>query len=111
MKVSEIFYSLQGEGFRAGHPSIFIRLADCNLACGFCDTEFNSGREFTDEELLKEISKHPGKWIVWTGGEPLLQLKAETVELFRAAGYKQALETNGSQPIGDLVLDLSLIHI
>ncbi len=105
MKISEIFYSLQGEGYRAGHPSIFIRLAACNLACDFCDTEFNSGKPMTDAELLETIKNFPARWIVWTGGEPLLQLKQSTVQFFRAAGYAQALETNGSKPIADINID------
>lgn len=101
MKVSEIFYSLQGEGFRAGHPSIFIRLAGCDLACTFCDTEFESGKEFTNAELLTKINAaSPGcKWIVWTGGEPALQLTTEIVDFFKAAGYQQAVETNGNNPV------------
>ena len=52
MKVNEIFYSLQGEGARAGEPSIFIRLAECNLTCNFCDTEFNSYKEMSLEEKI-----------------------------------------------------------
>ena len=51
MIINEIFYSLQGEGARAGEASCFIRLSGCDLACGFCDTEFESGKEMTDDEL------------------------------------------------------------
>jgi len=55
LKVNEIFYSLQGEGARAGEPSIFIRLSGCNLNCSFCDTDFSFGRTMTVEEILHEI--------------------------------------------------------
>lgn len=99
MRISEIFYSLQGEGARAGEPSIFIRLSGCDLACGFCDTEFASGKEMSNAELLAFIGKWPGRWIVWTGGEPTLQLTAETVAEFSRAGYQQAIETNGNHPV------------
>jgi 7-carboxy-7-deazaguanine synthase len=97
LKVSEIFYSLQGEGARAGEPSVFIRLSNCDLACSFCDTEFASGKEYTLEQLLAELAKlkTPCRWIVWTGGEPCLQLDAEAVEFFKNLGFKQAIETNG----------------
>ena len=94
--VNEIFYSLQGEGARAGRPSIFIRLSKCNLRCSFCDTEFDSGEEMTLEEILKVIKEFGCKWIVWTGGEPTLQLTDEMVVFFKNNGYMQAIETNGT---------------
>jgi len=99
LKVAEYFYSLQGEGFRAGHPSIFIRLTGCDLACGFCDTEFESGKEMSVQELLAIIQQWPCKWIVWTGGEPMLQLTEAITLFFNAQGYQQAIETNGNHRI------------
>lgn len=99
MKVNELFYSLQGEGLRVGEPSVFIRLAGCDLACGFCDTEFASGREMTCEEILDYIKRWPAHWIVWTGGEPGLQLTDEIVAYFRKAGWLQSVETNGNHPM------------
>lgn len=99
LSVNEIFYSLQGEGSRAGSPNIFIRLSKCNLNCWFCDTEFDSGTEFTVEELAAEISQFPCKSIIWTGGEPGLQLTDETVDFFKQRGYFQAIETNGTKPL------------
>ena len=50
MKVNEIFYSLQGEGFHTGTPAVFVRLSGCNMACDFCDTDHSRGREMTDDE-------------------------------------------------------------
>jgi organic radical activating enzyme len=102
--VNEIFYSLQGEGVRAGAPSFFLRLAKCNLACkvethGFdCDTEFESGRWMTLPEIVDELRQLSEKceWIVLTGGEPALQVDREMIDALHAAGYKLAIETNGS---------------
>jgi 7-carboxy-7-deazaguanine synthase len=99
LKVCEIFYSIQGEGARSGEPSIFIRLTGCDLACTFCDTEFESGKDMTFAELREHISQWPCKWIVWTGGEPMLQINEAVVEFFHQAGYKQAIESNGNHPI------------
>lgn len=99
LKVTELFYSIQGEGARSGEPSIFIRLSGCDLACGFCDTEFESGKEMSLNELAEFIAQWPCKWIVWTGGEPMLQLTEEIIDWFHAIGYKQAIESNGNHRI------------
>ncbi|PTN07821.1 7-carboxy-7-deazaguanine synthase QueE [Mangrovibacterium marinum] len=99
LTVNEIFYSLQGEGSRAGTPNIFIRLSNCNLNCWFCDTEFESGESYSLQQLLEEISQFPCKNIIWTGGEPALQLTDEIVAFFKEHGYYQAIETNGTKPL------------
>lgn len=99
LRVNEVFYSLQGEGARAGEASIFIRLSGCDLTCGFCDTEFESGKEFSVEELLAAIRVYPCHWIVWTGGEPALQLNETIVDFFHQHNYKQAIETNGGHAV------------
>lgn len=96
LHVNEIFYSLQGEGARKGSANIFVRFAHCNLECGFCDTEFESFRELTTEELVNESRVFPCKNIIFTGGEPLLQLTADNVRTFKSAGYYLAIETNGT---------------
>lgn len=106
LKVSEIFYSLQGEGARIGTPTIFIRLQGCKtrFACAAsgikCDTEFESGKEFTIEELELWIEKNAKQCneITWTGGEPLDQLTEEIVAYFKQKGFYQAVETSGLQP-------------
>jgi organic radical activating enzyme len=102
--VNEIFYSLQGEGVRAGTPNLFVRLGRCNLACakethGFdCDTEFESGRWLGLDEIVAELEtlSPDCRWIVLTGGEPALQVDAELIDRLHAAGYRLAIETNGS---------------
>jgi 7-carboxy-7-deazaguanine synthase len=96
LHVNEIFYSLQGEGARKGSANIFVRFAHCNLECGFCDTEFESFQEFSLQRLSEECSHYPCKNIIFTGGEPLLQLTAEVVKDFKSAGYFLAIETNGT---------------
>ncbi len=102
--INEIFYSLQGEGIRAGTANLFLRFTGCNQTCrkethGFdCDTEFATGRPMTLEEIVAELRQSgPGcEWVVLTGGEPALQVDRELIDGLRAAGYKLAIETNGS---------------
>ena len=103
-RINEIFYSLQGEGVRAGCPSLFVRFSRCNLRCtvethGFdCDTEFESGQELTIEEIRSRLAalSTECEWIVLTGGEPALQIDDALVEALHSAGYKLAVETNGT---------------
>lgn len=102
--VNEIFYSLQGEGVRAGTPNLFLRLARCNQSCrveshGFdCDTEFESGRWLSGPEIVAEARRLSSEcgWLVLTGGEPGLQVDAELIDLLHQAGFRLAIETNGS---------------
>ena len=110
--IVEVFYSLQGEGHRTGEPSLFVRFAGCNMACsmmpgpkspgGFdCDTDFAPRRQMTAQEIVEEcasLSRSCG-WVVLTGGEPLLQYDAELSTALFQAGYKVAIETNGTVPL------------
>ena len=77
LEISEIFYSIQGEGSRAGLPCVFVRLQECNLRCVWCDTPYalkkGEGMIMTLEEIRNEIKKYNCKFIEFTGGEPLLQ--------------------------------------
>ena len=79
MKVNEIFYSLQGEGYHAGTAAVFVRLSGCNLHCPFCDTQHESGTEMTDEEIVEAVKPYPARLVVITGGEPSLQLTKSLV--------------------------------
>jgi 7-carboxy-7-deazaguanine synthase len=114
LHVSEVFYSLQGEGARAGEASIFIRLQGCKTkhACAasgvVCDTEFESGSPYTLDELHEAIRGFPCKWIVWSGGEPLDQLTPDHVKFFRERGYRQCIETSGLRP---LLEGMNLDHV
>lgn len=97
-KINEIFYSLQGEGFHAGVPSVFIRFSGCNLKCSFCDTSHQEGRDMTDDEICEEVKKFPAKWIVLTGGEPSLWIDDEFIAKLKSnTGKKIAIETNGTR--------------
>lgn len=96
MLINEIFYSLQGEGINAGRAAIFIRFSKCNLRCPYCDTDFEAGTEMSIEELTEAIATFPSRFIIWTGGEPTLQLTEEILAHFRLLGYEQAIETNGT---------------
>jgi 7-carboxy-7-deazaguanine synthase (Cx14CxxC type) len=121
--VKEIFYTLQGEGARMGRPSVFCRFAGCNLwsgldvdrataVCGFCDTDFvgadgpGGGKFETPEELAFAIveawpPEHKNEvrpYVVFTGGEPLLQLDEALIGELHAQGFEVAIETNGTRP-------------
>ena len=122
--VKEIFYTLQGEGANAGRAAVFCRFSGCNLwtgreadrataICDFCDTDFvgvgpDGGKFATAAELASAVaSRWPlesreRRFVVCTGGEPLLQLDAEAVEALHAEGFEVAVETNGTQdaPLG-----------
>ena len=119
--VKEVFYTLQGEGSHAGRPAVFCRFAGCNLwsgreadradaVCRFCDTEFvgtdgTGGGKFTiAESLASHVAAHwPSddrgrRFVVLTGGEPLLQVDASLIDALHAQGFEIAVETNGSVP-------------
>jgi len=101
LKIVEIFYSLQGEGANTGKPFVFIRLSNCNLNCWFCDTDWNKGQEYTLEQLLNEVNQYSCKNILWTGGEPTLQLTDKILRHFE--GYYHAIETNGTNEVPSLI--------
>lgn len=98
MKIKEIFYSLQGEGAHTGKPAIFVRFTGCNLTCPFCDTDFKGGDDYTEEELVREIGKYlPCRFVVFTGGEPTLQLTDSLISRLHEEGFYLAMETNGTR--------------
>jgi len=121
--VKEIFYTLQGEGANAGRPAVFCRFAGCNLwsgreedrataVCQFCDTDFVGtdgelgGKFRSAAELAAQIAAlWPAgaghRFVVCTGGEPLLQLDAPLIDALHAEGFTIALETNGTLPVPD----------
>lgn len=100
MKVSEIFYSIEGEGIEIGRPEVFVRLSGCNLRCVWCDTKYAwyNGKEMSVDEIVREIKRYPCKNVSITGGEPLLQ-REELLELIRKLkkiGYWIQINTNGT---------------
>ncbi len=115
--VKEIFYTLQGEGAHSGRPAIFLRFSGCNLwsgreedrhkaICKFCDTDFwgtdgQNGGKYTSTELASIVNEMwpegaGHKYIVCTGGEPLLQLDETVIQEFHQNGFEIAIETNGT---------------
>lgn len=98
MQISEIFYSLQGEGVNIGVPAVFLRLAGCNLRCEWCDTKYSwgPGEKMSIPEILQKIKKYPAKHLVVTGGEPLMQQEELSNLLQKLPGYYVEIETNGS---------------
>lgn len=107
LNVSEIFYQIQGEGARTGVPSYFVRLQGCTAkhACASsgieCDTEFESGKLMTLDEIAKECTRlNPDcDWVIFTGGEPLDQLTPPMVAWFKRGGFSVALETSGTKEL------------
>jgi len=120
--IKEIFYTLQGEGAHAGRPAVFCRFSGCNLwtgreadrasaVCQFCDTDFvgtdgeGGGKFKTPEALAATIdalwpATYPAsKYVVFTGGEPLLQLDTALIDAMHAVGFTIAIETNGTLPV------------
>ena len=113
MNVSEIFYSIDGEGLRTGELAVFIRLTGCNLNCFYCDTKYalkrDSGKFMKIEEIINEVEKYNCKNITLTGGEPLLYKESDTlIEALLNENYRVNLETNGSIDISKY-LDKCLI--
>ena len=101
MKVNETFLSLQGEGYFTGTPAFFLRFSGCNLQCSFCDTNHQSYREMSEDEIVAEASRHEPRHIVVTGGEPALQLTQTLVDKLHEAGFFIQVETNGTMPLPD----------
>ncbi len=105
MNVSEIFYSIQGEGVRAGRPCAFVRLAGCNLRCRWCDTKYawEGGREISADDILARIADYNCPLVEVTGGEPLIQDgTAGLLARLCDAGYETLLETNGTRDISEI---------
>ncbi|NLR74996.1 7-carboxy-7-deazaguanine synthase QueE [Leeia aquatica] len=105
VRLTEIFFSLQGESSRVGLPTVFIRLTGCPLRCGYCDSEyaFYGGETWHFDRILDEVAKHPTRTVCVTGGEPLAQRNC--LPLLTAlcdAGYSVSLETSGAMPIGEV---------
>jgi len=97
MLVNEIFESIQGEGKYAGYPVLFIRLSGCNKKCEWCDTKYHAeGKSYKIKEIVETIKKSTKKIIVWTGGEPVIQIKEILDVISQTQNKKHHVETNGS---------------
>ncbi|MGA9666211.1 MAG: 7-carboxy-7-deazaguanine synthase QueE [Gallionella sp.] len=105
LRITEIFYSLQGETSRVGLPTVFIRLTGCPLRCTYCDTAyaFTGGQNIGIPEILQKVAEYAPRYVTVTGGEPLAQKNC--LPLLRAlcdAGYEVSLETGGALDIGQV---------
>ncbi len=105
LKITEIFYSLQGEAKTVGLPTVFVRLTGCPLRCGYCDSEyaFYGGERMALEAILDKVAGYRPNYVCVTGGEPLAQ--RECLTLLTAlcdAGYQVSLETSGAMPIDEV---------
>ncbi|WP_026608842.1 7-carboxy-7-deazaguanine synthase QueE [Methylocaldum szegediense] len=115
LRVTEIFYSLQGESRTVGLPTVFVRLTGCPLRCVYCDTTyaFSGGRKMSIAEILDEVGSYHPRYVTVTGGEPLAQRGCLTLlDALIEKGYEVSLETSGALDVSEVnpsvvkVLDL-----
>jgi 7-carboxy-7-deazaguanine synthase len=115
LRITEIFYSLQGEARTVGRPTVFIRLTGCPLRCQYCDTAyaFSGGITWKLDDILTEVKKHSTRYVTVTGGEPLAQPNClPLLSQLCDAGYEVSLETSGAMDVAQVdprvvkVLDL-----
>lgn len=112
LRITEIFYSLQGEASRVGLPTVFVRLTGCPLRCVWCDTEysFTGGAPASIESVMAEVAKYPARQVCVTGGEPLSQKEClPLLSTLCDAGYDVSLETSGALDIAAVDLRVSRI--
>jgi len=112
LRISEIFYSLQGETRTVGLPTVFIRLTGCPLRCEYCDTDyaFSGGYLQSIDSILQDVASYKPRYITVTGGEPLAQPEAKAL-LARLCeqGYEVSLETGGAMPIDGIDPRVSVV--
>jgi len=115
LRITEIFYSLQGEARTVGLPTVFVRLTGCPLRCVYCDTEyaFSGGELFSIDRVAEQVASHQPRYVTVTGGEPLAQKNClPLLERLCDAGYEVSLETSGAMSLAGVdprvvtVLDL-----
>ena len=114
MKISELFFSIQGEGELTGIPSVFVRTSGCNLRCRWCDTKYSSwtpeGENVDIEELVERVCSYPARHVVVTGGEPMIAKDIkEFVDLLKQSGKHITIETAGTIAPNGIQCDLASI--
>ncbi|MCK4310947.1 MAG: 7-carboxy-7-deazaguanine synthase QueE, partial [Methanomicrobia archaeon] len=107
--LSEIFFSVNGEGLQIGIPMVFIRLSGCNLRCKWCDTKDSwvQNDQVTLDDIVKEVDNYDTEWVCITGGEPLLQ---DIKPLIKKLQYKISLETNGTI-YDDIIKEIDFVSV
>ena len=114
MKISELFFSIQGEGELTGIPSVFVRTSGCNLRCRWCDTKYSSwtpeGENVDIEELVERVCSYPARHVVITGGEPMIAKDIKKfVDLLKQSGKHITIETAGTIAPNGIQCDLASI--
>ena len=114
MKISELFFSIQGEGELTGIPSVFVRTSGCNLRCRWCDTKYSSwtpeGENVDIEELVERVCSYPARHVVVTGGEPMIAKDIkEFADLLKQSGKHITIETAGTIAPNGIQCDLASI--
>lgn len=112
VRITEIFYSLQGETRTVGLPTVFVRLTGCPLRCGYCDTEyaFSGGTSMTLDDILAQVASHTPRYVTVTGGEPLAQPSCwPLLAALCDRGYEVSLETSGAMPIAQVDERVSVV--
>jgi 7-carboxy-7-deazaguanine synthase len=105
LRISEIFYSLQGETSRVGLPTVFVRLTGCPLRCTYCDTSyaFTGGQNMGIAQILDEVARHQTRYVTVTGGEPLAQKNClPLLQALCDAGYEVSMETGGALDVSEV---------
>jgi len=102
--IVEIFHSVQGEGFHAGIPHVFVRFGNCNLRCEWCDTDFLTYEERSLDSIIDEVLSYNCDRVIFTGGEPAMQDLATIGSILKEHGINLSIETNGTIPV-DPVID------
>ena len=114
MLISEIFFSIQGEGELTGVPSVFIRTSGCNLRCRWCDTKYASwdptGTNMSIEDIVTEVNQHGAEHVVVTGGEPMVAKgMTDLLAQLKSHGHHITIETAGTVPPEGITCDLASI--
>src|SRR5579863_4182552 len=112
LRVTEIFYSLQGEARTVGLPTVFVRLTGCPLRCGYCDTPyaFHGGTWMSPEEILAQTASHAPRYVTVTGGEPLAQRACPALlTALCDRGYEVSLETSGAIDVASVDERVSIV--
>lgn len=101
--IVEIFHSVQGEGFHAGIPHVFVRFGNCNLRCEWCDTDFLTYEERNLESIVDEVLSYDCDRVIFTGGEPALQDLSTIGSSLKKEGISLSIETNGTIEVDPII--------
>tara|TARA_B100001113_G_scaffold123290_1_gene100648 strand:- start:1090 stop:1689 length:600 start_codon:yes stop_codon:yes gene_type:complete len=101
--IVEIFHSVQGEGFHAGIPHVFVRFGNCNLRCEWCDTDFLTYEERKLESIVDEVLSYDCDRVIFTGGEPALQDLSTIGSSLKKEGISLSIETNGTIEVDPII--------